>query len=86
MPHYPAMTLYYKTTCPYCLRVLSFMESNGITMDMADIAQSSHAADLVRIGGKRQVPCLVIDGKALYESADIIEYLKGIGQEEGASW
>lgn len=29
-----------------------------------------------KIGGKTQVPCLVIDGKPLYESLDIIEWLK----------
>ncbi len=32
--------------------------------------------ELIKIGGKPQVPCLVIDGKALYESSDIIEWLK----------
>jgi len=32
--------------------------------------------ELIRIGGKGQVPCLVIDGKALYESDDIIEWFK----------
>ncbi len=31
---------------------------------------------LLDVGGKTQVPCLVIDGKALYESNDIIEWLK----------
>jgi glutathione S-transferase len=32
--------------------------------------------DLLRIGGKGQVPCLVIDGKPLYESGDIVRWLK----------
>lgn len=31
---------------------------------------------LLDVGGKTQVPCLVIDGKPLYESNDIIEWLK----------
>ncbi|MDR2716000.1 MAG: glutathione S-transferase N-terminal domain-containing protein, partial [Coriobacteriaceae bacterium] len=30
---------------------------------------------LIKIGGKKQIPCLVIEGKALYESDDIIAYL-----------
>ncbi len=30
---------------------------------------------LAEVGGKKQVPCLFIDGKAMYESDDIIEYL-----------
>jgi len=32
--------------------------------------------ELIKIGGKPQVPCLVIDGKVLYESLDIIEWFK----------
>ena len=31
---------------------------------------------LIEIGGKGQVPCLIIDGKALYESADIVRWLE----------
>ena len=29
---------------------------------------------LIAVGGKRQVPCLFIDGKPLYESSDIIAW------------
>ena len=38
---------------------------------------SSKAAEqrLIQEGGKRQVPCLFIDGKPLYESDDIIAWL-----------
>jgi len=36
---------------------------------------------LVLVGGKEQVPCLFIDGKPLYESSDIIEWLKENPQE-----
>ncbi|MBR3690021.1 MAG: glutaredoxin [Eggerthellaceae bacterium] len=76
MAHIENHTLYMTNTCPYCIRVLRFMEDAGITMEMRNIAQPEYAAELVAIGGKRQVPCLVIDGKAMYESADIIAYLK----------
>ena len=37
---------------------------------------STYRDELIKIGGKSQVPCLVIDGKALYESLDIIEWFK----------
>ena len=30
----------------------------------------------VKVGGKRQVACLFIDGKPLYESLDIIKWLE----------
>ena len=68
--------LYSSKTCPYCVRVLNFMESAGITLDVRDVNHPGVREDLIRIGGKRQVPCLVIHGKALYESADIIAYLR----------
>lgn len=32
--------------------------------------------ELIDIGGKPQVPCLVIDDKAIYESDDIIQWFK----------
>ncbi len=59
MPYLEDHLLYYKKTCPYCQKVLRFMN------------------DLVRVGGKKQVPCLVVGGKPLYESDDIIAYLRG---------
>ena len=31
---------------------------------------------LIEVGGYEQVPCLFIDGKPLYESLDIIDWLK----------
>ena len=75
MPYLNDYTLYYKKTCPYCHKVLSFLDEHNITMDLRDINQPGIQNDLVRIGGKKQVPCLVYDGKALYESDDIIAYL-----------
>lgn len=33
------------------------------------------AATLIEVGGKQQVPCLLIDGKPLYESSDIISWI-----------
>ena len=32
--------------------------------------------ELIRVGGKQQVPCLFIDGKPMYESLDIVEWLR----------
>ncbi len=77
MAYLDNMSLYYRKTCPYCQKVLAFMDENQINMDKRDILQPGNQNDLVRIGGKKQVPCLVIDGKAMYESDDIISYLKG---------
>ena len=72
------LELFKKDTCPYCQRVLSYIKDSGRTdIVFHDIAESPEAADiLVREGGKKQVPCLFIDGKPLYESLDIISWLK----------
>ena len=68
--------LFHKWQCPYCRKVRDFMEEKGIEIPLKDITESSEiAGELISIGGKRQVPCLVIDGKPIYESSDIIAWL-----------
>ena len=70
-------TLFFRPTCPYCQKVLAYMESNGITADMRDVTEQSHADELLKRGGKRQVPFLVDDENdvAMYESDAIIAHL-----------
>ena len=58
-------------------RVLDCLDELNLEIPMRDIRSEEGARDdLLEIGGKGQVPCLVIDGKPLYESADIISWLK----------
>ena len=72
----PRLTLYYKKTCPFCQKVMTFMQQNNISVPLKDRdASPQNRQELIDIGGKPQVPCLVIDGKALYESDDIIRWL-----------
>lgn len=71
------LTLYHFQSCPYCARVRHFIEDQGLDIPMKDIRLDPAAQEeLKAIGGKTQVPCLVIDGVALYESTDIIAWLK----------
>jgi len=71
------LTLYYFPGCPFCGRVLAFMEEYALEVPKKNIHENdSVRSELVKIGGKSQVPCLVIDGKALYESNDIIDWMK----------
>lgn len=79
--------LYYKPTCPYCNKVRAYMADNGIELPLRDIDSDPEArAELERVGGKVQVPCLFIDGKPMYESDDIIAYLgEAFGADGGAS-
>lgn len=68
--------LFIMSTCPYCQKVLRYMEG-GIELPLLDITRDPAARErLVEVGGKAQVPCLFIDGAPLYESDDIIAYLK----------
>ena len=74
------LELFYKPTCPFCQKVLRCMSEAGIedAITLRNIATDAEAAaTLVAVGGKRQVPCLFIDGAPLYESDDIVVWLKG---------
>ena len=71
------IVLYHFQGCPYCARVRDYLSKEGIQVPMKDIhADPRNREELAKIGGKAQVPCLVVDGKALYESMDIIEWFK----------
>lgn len=72
------LTLYVKTGCPYCHRVFEVTDELGIDYEEKNIADDAAAAELVALGGKRQVPYLV-DGErgvGMYESEDIAKYLR----------
>ncbi len=73
----PRLTLYHSMSCPYCAKVRDYLSQQGINIPMKDIhALAGAREELITIGGKGQVPCLGIDGKALYESLDILEWFK----------
>ena len=78
------LVLYYYPTCPYCRKVTRFIDKNDLDqIELKNINQDDEAeAELIEIGGKRQVPCLFIDGEPLYESDDIINWLKSNVIEE----
>jgi glutaredoxin 3 len=79
----PQLILYYKPTCPYCQKVLRHMTENRISLPLRNITEGADIREeLIKIGGKGQVPCLVISGKALYESDDIVLWLKNNWKKE----
>jgi len=72
----PALMLYYSRHCPYSYKVLSYLDKIGKSVPMKDVSKDRSAKEeLLEIGGKPQVPCLVIDGRPLYESDAIIDWL-----------
>lgn len=72
------LELYMFDTCPFCRRVLNYLDESGRTdVELHNIHKN--AADrqrLISVGGMEQVPCLFVDGVPMYESLDIIDWLK----------
>ena len=71
------INLYYLSTCPYCKKVIDFLDSSNIEYRLLDIDEQENFNKLMKIGKKRQVPFIVDTntGNVMYESADIIDYL-----------
>ncbi len=74
------LDLFILETCPYCQKVMSFLNDNNIKYNKVDITNRASEEALIKMGGKRQVPFLVDTDRniQMYESNDIIEYLKTI--------
>jgi len=72
------LELYILSNCPYCKKVMDFMDENGIEYSKNDISDDVNNSNLIAIGGKEQVPFLynTETNKGLYESDEIIEYIK----------
>lgn len=71
------LVLYVMTGCPYCIKVKRLLADSGATIPERNISTDTEAEQtLIAVGGKRQVPCLFIDGKPLYESSDIIAWVQ----------
>ena len=73
----PNLVLYQYPQCPFCRRVLNVMDELDLDIPIRNTrTNSEHRADLIHRTGRSQVPCLFIDGKALFESLDIVAYLR----------
>lgn len=77
------LELYKFDGCPYCQRVMRAIQQSGRTdVEYHDIQKNPEDYKrLLEVGGIDQAPCLFIDGKPLYESADIIAWLTAHPQE-----
>lgn len=72
------LKLYTSTFCPFCEKVKKVIEEKSIdAVEIVNIDKEPAARDeLIEKGGKKQVPCLFVDGEPLYESLEIIKYLE----------
>lgn len=71
------LELFILETCPYCHRVMDFLNEKEIEYKKIDISFPPNEQLLINLGGKRQVPFLVDkdNNTMMYESSDIIDYL-----------
>ena len=76
------LALYHFDSCPFCLRVRRELARLGVEVELRNIHRDrSRYDELVRGGGRQQVPCLRIENdngavEWLYESSDIIAWLE----------
>ena len=74
------LALYYFDSCPYCRKVLRAIDELKIRpeIEFRDIHGDPKLDREIRQyqAGRAQVPMLLIDGKPLLESDDIIAYLR----------
>ena len=58
--------LYYSETCPYCRKVLDFLEKENIKFNPRDVSEPENLRKLLEKGGKAQVPFLVDNDHDFY--------------------
>lgn len=72
------MKLYVLRSCPFCIRVLRWLEGRDLPVQIVDVPFAhSQRADLRAVSGQTYVPTLV-DGETVIADDDeaILEYLK----------
>jgi len=73
------LILFHKEECPFCQKVRQFMSDQNISYVSVVSKTGAPSRDILeKLGGKGQVPFLIDtdQGKWMYESDDIIHYLK----------
>ena len=73
------LELYYMESCPFCAKVLSTLDQQGMVSQVTayDISEDERSAErLMELNkGDEQVPCLVVDGRPMLGSDEIITWL-----------
>ena len=73
------LVLYGRPSCPYCARVDRVIQELGIEEKLTrrlTTYGSEWRTDLRNKTGSTQVPCLFIDGQPMFESLDIIDWMR----------
>ncbi|MBF2054174.1 MAG: glutaredoxin family protein [Candidatus Sericytochromatia bacterium] len=73
------LVLYKFDRCIFCQRVMGFIRQHQLPVSYRDVQETpAYRQELFQLTGRTQVPCLVIDGQPMLESADIVAYLRHI--------
>ncbi len=83
------LQLYYDRACPFCQRVLQFMDAKGISFEHKELSlrgESPERDELIELSGRTQVPFLVDTerGVKMPESADIMRYVETLNSNPQA--
>lgn len=71
------MKLYTYPNCPYCQKVREVLAELGVEYEEINAERGTPGSEeLVKMGGKQQVPFLVDGAAMVYESDAIIAYAK----------
>ena len=72
------LILYHFEGCPYCYKVENALKELVVEgLEHRDILiNPAYRDELVSLNGIKQVPCLVVDGKPILESNDIVAFLR----------
>ena len=72
------LELYYFPQCPFCVRVLQVIEQLNLKkIELNNIIEvPAHREKLINDTGRSTVPCLYINDKPMFESADIVTWLQ----------
>lgn len=70
--------LFYRPTCPYCRRVLEYMDEVGIEVDKRNVLEGDNQTLLEEVSGQDAVPVLVANGQPIIGFDVIIEYLQEV--------
>jgi glutaredoxin len=73
----PKLMLYYSGHCVYSKKVLNYLDQTQRKIPMKNVDISLEAKEeLKKWGGTMIVPCLIVDGKPIYDANTIIEWLR----------
>ena len=72
------LKLFTTSVCPYCDYVKAEFKKLGVKYETVDASLPENREELIKLGGKSQVPFLLDEEKnvKMYESRDIVKYVK----------